>query len=240
MHNDKYNTMPVDLQMEQGEDGYYTVVSAIPKGLNREAKEKGTLIFDRSASLPSASNSRPAPNGNVSKNVGTDAQSATENIKVPSASSVPQEQKDVERENSDIRKNIPAKTGKTVMVVTDGGKEIKVTYKLVPAKQVVTSQDVDSMKVNPKSPQELQPRDRQRASMQEQVHTMAGNLRPEDLGASRNLNQGAPIVRKDGVVLNGNGRAMAIQEAQVMCGSLMRRMASSSAVARRCHGSCTG
>ena len=49
--------------------------------------------------------------------------------------------------------------------------------------------------------------------MQEQVTSMANKLRPADLGAGRNLNQGAPIIRKDGVVLNGNGRAMAIQKA---------------------------
>ena len=111
-------------------------------------------------------------------------------------------------------KAIPARTGKTVTVITDSGNEIEVTYKLVPANRVITSHKVDSLAVNPEYPQELQPRDRQRVSMQEQVSKMAGSLRPADVGASRNLNQGAPIIRKDGVVLNGNGRALAIREAQ--------------------------
>lgn len=103
--------------------------------------------------------------------------------------------------------------GTETTVVTDSGKEIRVRYLVVPASRVITSHDAETMVPNKAYPQELQPRDRQRVSMQEQVTTMANELRPADLGAGRNLNQGAPIIRKDGVVLNGNGRAMAIQKA---------------------------
>lgn len=103
--------------------------------------------------------------------------------------------------------------GAETTVVTDSGKEIRVRYLAVPASRVITSHDAETMTLNKAYPQELQPRDRQRVSMQEQVTSMANNLRPADLGAGRNLNQGAPIIRKDGVVLNGNGRAMAIQKA---------------------------
>ena len=103
--------------------------------------------------------------------------------------------------------------GAETTVVTDSGKEIRVRYRVVPASRVITSHDAETMVPNKAYPQELQPRDRQRVSMQEQVTAMANELRPADLGAGRNLNQGAPIIRKDGVVLNGNGRAMAIQKA---------------------------
>ena len=103
--------------------------------------------------------------------------------------------------------------GAETTVATDSGKEIRVRYRAVPASRVITSHDAETMVPNKAYPQELQPRDRQRVSMQEQVTTMANELRPADLGAGRNLNQGAPIIRKDGVVLNGNGRAMAIQKA---------------------------
>lgn len=103
--------------------------------------------------------------------------------------------------------------GAETTVVTDSGKEIRVRYLVVPASRVITSHNAETMTPNKAYPQELQPRDRQRVSMQEQVTTMANELRPADLGAGRNLNQGAPIIRKDGVVLNGNGRAMAIQKA---------------------------
>ena len=46
--------------------------------------------------------------------------------------------------------------------------------------------------------------------MQTQVYKMARSLDPTMLTASVNLNMGAPVIRSDGVVLNGNGRAMAI------------------------------
>ena len=103
--------------------------------------------------------------------------------------------------------------GTETTVVTDSGKEIRVRYFVVPASRVITSHNAETMTPNKAYPQELQSRDRQRVSMQEQVTSMANELRPADLGAGRNLNQGAPIIRKDGVVLNGNGRAMAIQKA---------------------------
>lgn len=115
-------------------------------------------------------------------------------------------------------KPIRGRTGKETTVITDSGKEIRVRYRLVPSYKVITSHDAETMTPNKAYPQELQPRDRQRVSMQEQVTTMANELRPADLGAGRNLNQGAPIIRKDGVVLNGNGRAMAIQKARAMKG----------------------
>lgn len=43
---------------------------------------------------------------------------------------------------------------------------------------------------------------------------MGANLDPTQLPDSENVNQGAPVIRSDGVVLNGNGRAMAIRRAQ--------------------------
>lgn len=115
-------------------------------------------------------------------------------------------------------KPIIGRTGNETTVTTDNGKTLRVRYRLVPTERVITSHDAETMAPNKAYPQELQPRDRQRVSMQEQVTTMANDLRPADLGAGRNLNQGAPIIRKDGVVLNGNGRAMAIQKARAMKG----------------------
>lgn len=115
-------------------------------------------------------------------------------------------------------KPIIGRTGNETTVTTDSGKTLRVRYRLVPTDRVITSHSAETMTPNKAYPQELQPRDRQRVSMQEQVTAMANELRPADLGAGRNLNQGAPIIRKDGVVLNGNGRAMAIQKARAMKG----------------------
>lgn len=105
-----------------------------------------------------------------------------------------------------------ANRGKSATVRTDDGKEFNVTYKIVPAETLVASNTADFGK-NENYPEKLQPRDRDRVSMKEQVDDMARNLRPEDLTASRSVNQGAPLVNQDNVVENGNGRTMAITRA---------------------------
>lgn len=101
---------------------------------------------------------------------------------------------------------------KSATVRTDDGKELKVSYRIVPAETLIASNTVDFGK-NENYPEKLQPRDRDRVSMKEQVDDMARNLRPEDLAESRSVNQGAPLVNQDNVVENGNGRTMAITRA---------------------------
>ena len=104
--------------------------------------------------------------------------------------------------------------GKETNVYTDSGKALPVQYRVVSADDLIASHMADDMTVNPGYPSALQPRDRERVMMRQQVDGMAGTLRPEDLGEGRNLNQGAPLIRSDGVVLNGNGRTIAIRRAQ--------------------------
>lgn len=103
-------------------------------------------------------------------------------------------------------------SGKSSTVRTDDGKEFKVTYKIVPADSLISSSTYDFAK-NENYPSELQPRDRDRVSMREQVDDMARNLSPQDLAESRNVNEGAPVINQDNVVENGNGRTMAITRA---------------------------
>ena len=104
--------------------------------------------------------------------------------------------------------------GKKTAVYTDSGKKIPVQYRVVSADDLIASHDAGALEVNPGYPTALQPRDRERVMMRQQVTNMANTLRPEDLADGRNLNQGAPLIRSDGVVLNGNGRTIAIQRAQ--------------------------
>ena len=104
--------------------------------------------------------------------------------------------------------------GKKTNVYTDSGKKIPVQYRVVSADDLITSHDAGALEINPGYPAALQPRDRERVMMREQVTRMSNTLRPEDLADGRNLNQGAPLIRNDGVVLNGNGRTIAIQRAQ--------------------------
>ncbi len=105
--------------------------------------------------------------------------------------------------------------GDKTKVVADNGKEYEVQYKVVESDNLIASHQLNpsdsNVYQNKNYPAGLQPRDRQRVSMQAELVSMSNNLRPADLMDSRNLNQGAPIVRNDGVVLNGNGRTAAIQ-----------------------------
>lgn len=108
--------------------------------------------------------------------------------------------------------NVREKTKSTV--ITDDGKEFNVVYKVMSADDVVASNlPTDGLPVNSKYPSAMQPRNRQRVAMQEQITSMSNNLRPADLTESRNLNQGASVIKPDGAVLNGNGRTIAIQRA---------------------------
>lgn len=216
-------TAPMYFDLENdGNGNYYLVITAIPTGdksLARQTKKDRLIYSNPGLGVATTSNSS-AVSRPRSKNVG-----ATKGVRPTSDKSsgssthiIPHEQKEGTK-NLDSAK-VPAmgepirgRTGKETTVVTDSGKEIRVRYRLVPSYKVITSHDAETMTPNKAYPQELQPRDRQRVSMQEQVTAMANELRPADLGAGRNLNQGAPIIRKDGVVLNGNGRAMAIQKA---------------------------
>ncbi|WP_314795924.1 hypothetical protein [uncultured Selenomonas sp.] len=104
--------------------------------------------------------------------------------------------------------------GKETEVYTDSGKNIPVQYRVVSADDLIASYDASALEINPGYPSALQPRDRERVVMRQQVERMSNTLRPEELGEGRNLNQGAPLIRSDGVVLNGNGRTIAIVRAQ--------------------------
>ena len=128
------------------------------------------------------------------------------------------EENPVQAESAPIQADFSASklkgaVGKDENIVTDSGEEIPVRYRLVEALSLVTSNSATDFSKNPAYPKSLQPRDRERANMQQQILEMASRLRPEDLAASRSVNLGAPVVRADGVVLNGNGRAIAITRA---------------------------
>lgn len=221
---DKMNgTAPVYFDLENdGSGNYYLVITAIPTGdksLARQTKKDRLIYSNPGLGVATTSNSS-AVSRPRSENVGATkgVRPTSDKSNGPSTNIIPHEQKEGTK-NLDSAK-VPAMgepihgiKGAETTVVTDSGKEIRVRYLVVPVSRVITSHDAETMTPNKAYPQELQPRDRQRVSMQEQVTTMANELRPADLGAGRNLNQGAPIIRKDGVVLNGNGRAMAIQKA---------------------------
>ena len=105
----------------------------------------------------------------------------------------------------------PAPFG-TQKVITTRGNEIDVKYELVEADNLIASH-TDDLTKNPAYPQEIQPRQRERAASAQQITRMAGQLRPELLGVSPKAGGGAPIVGSDGVVESGNGRVLAVTRA---------------------------
>lgn len=110
-----------------------------------------------------------------------------------------------------LMERVPA--GKTVKVhasTNDAG--FDATYKIVPAGDITASHDMNYA-VNGLYPAEYQPRDRNRPQMRGQVEKMTKGMKPELLAESQFVNEGAPVVNNSGVVLNGNGRVMAIQKA---------------------------
>ncbi|KYQ83566.1 transglycosylase [Acinetobacter sp. NRRL B-65365] len=92
------------------------------------------------------------------------------------------------------------------------GTSYDVAYEVKDLNDLIASNDA-LFAVNPRYPAELQPRDRTREASRQQIERMADDLKPELLGESYKLSDGAPIIGLDNVVESGNGRTMAISKA---------------------------
>ncbi len=92
------------------------------------------------------------------------------------------------------------------------GSSYDFAYEVKSLSELIASNDT-AYGVNPLYPSELQPRDRTREASRQQIERMAEDLRPELLGESYKLSDGAPIIGMDNVVESGNGRTLAISKA---------------------------
>ena len=97
----------------------------------------------------------------------------------------------------------------------DAGTAIQTDMAVVDAADLVVSHD-DEGRPDPRYPQELQPRERDRKASQAWVRETSGKLVPGLLAASPTTDSGAPVVGPDGAVESGNGRAAAIKRAYRM------------------------
>lgn len=102
--------------------------------------------------------------------------------------------------------------GGTSTVMGLDGSSYDVAFEVKSLGELIASNDL-AYGVNPLYPAELQPRDRTREASRQQIENMANDLRPEWLGESPKLSDGAPIVGMDNVVESGNGRTLAIGKA---------------------------
>jgi|GEM_PF-1035110 len=99
--------------------------------------------------------------------------------------------------------------GEEDQTYTETDRPVDFTWAIVPAESLIVSNDQHG-NANPDYPAELQPRDRSRAASQEQIQKMSRGLIPRKLAESPTAQNGAPIIRGDGVVIGGNARSAAI------------------------------
>ncbi|MBP7501148.1 MAG: hypothetical protein KA784_00010 [Aquabacterium sp.] len=93
---------------------------------------------------------------------------------------------------------------------TEAGARVEARYSLVDADSLLTSHD-ESLRQNPAYPQELQPRERDRAASAAQISGIVQKLDPARLGLSPDAANGAPIIGADGLVESGNARTIALK-----------------------------
>ena len=98
--------------------------------------------------------------------------------------------------------------------ITKPEQEYEFNWRVMELGEMTPSHDSATMQPRPDYPPELQPRDRERASSEQQVAKIARDLRPREvLDDTHMLDMGPPIVGPDGAVESGSGRAMGIQRA---------------------------
>ena len=99
---------------------------------------------------------------------------------------------------------------KATSYTPDADTEIETDMAVIDAADLVVSHD-EQGRVDPRYPQELQPRERDRGTSQAWIRETAGKLKPGLLAQSPTTDSGAPIVGPDAAVESGNGRAAAIR-----------------------------
>lgn len=170
-------------------------------GFNWNVGKKAWVAEENIVTKAVAENLTQKDNGEVKK--GNQAEKTTDPAQ--GKTDAVQEQRDQAKQAID-----DAPKGKTVEATTDNGVKFDVQYAIVPADSLITSNNASDFSNNEAYPQELQPRDRNRAYMRLQVEKMSGAIEPERITTGTSVNEGAPVVNKDGVVENGNGRTMAL------------------------------
>lgn len=105
--------------------------------------------------------------------------------------------------------------GAETTVSTESGDPMPVKYAVLDIGELVTSHSNDLIE-NPNYPQELQPRDREKAASEKQITTYANKIKPFFLAESPKAADGAPIIGQDKVVESGNARTIALRRAYDM------------------------
>lgn len=163
--------------------------------------KSGAVIQDAEQILPGLGDP-------VSENAGIQNQGLTDID--PGEGNFPESQENFSQTKSQGSVNkVVGNSGKTFV---DGKTPLDFTYAVMSADDIIPSNTVNGS-INANYPAELQPRDRTRQSSKAQIADISANLNPALLEESATAQNGAPIVRDDGVVIGGNGRTLAILQA---------------------------
>ena len=123
----------------------------------------------------------------------------------------PEKAAQLQAERDSITKDWPKSvTGSPASFTTEAGARIDGQYALMESADLITSHD-ENLRQNQRYPQELQPRERDRAASEMQVSGIVQKLDPARLGLSADAATGAPIVGADGLVESGNARTIALK-----------------------------
>ncbi len=106
----------------------------------------------------------------------------------------------------------PMVRGRTGTTFTERGRPVEFDYALIEAAEARTSHN-DALDVEPGYPQQLQPRDRDRAASAAQVSRIESSLNPALVGENPKASDGAPVLGPDGLVEGGNARTIGIRRA---------------------------
>ncbi|MEK6244010.1 MAG: transglycosylase SLT domain-containing protein, partial [Pseudomonadota bacterium] len=129
----------------------------------------------------------------------------------PEAGALEAERDSLVEERAGLAKGFPKVVpGAETTFQTESGAELRAVYGLVEAQALVTSHD-ENLRPTSAYPQDLQPRERERAASEVQVSSISQRLNPARLGASADAATGAPIIGGDGVVESGNARTIALK-----------------------------
>ena len=102
---------------------------------------------------------------------------------------------------------IPYRTVKADTARTPTGQPVDVEYALVELDSLTPS-NFDDGRINPRYPQQRQPRDRTKGGSEQQIQRILRDFDPRLLDQSPTTDNGAPIIDPAGIVESGNGRAM--------------------------------
>jgi N12 class adenine-specific DNA methylase len=101
--------------------------------------------------------------------------------------------------------------GNETTVTLPNGSQVKARWAVVDAGEVTPSHDVN-LRSNAAYDQTMQPRDRgDRHGYEMQIQNIVGNFNPALVDESPLAGMGAPTIRADGMVVDGNGREISIQ-----------------------------